>query len=416
MWHYKKKLFVGVQACSVLVSLYILGGLMTKNKNAPQSKPSLTQPPFVAMLKSFPFDKLNEIIGDKERVAEREILLNGLAEIALNAVIEEPYVPVNSTCRAPKPLDLSKIECTTKQDAFTGKRKTPARIGHMIQFGYDVDTLEIHLHEIYDVVDYIFLIESTISHKGKTKPLVWEMIKKTPRFSKFQDKVVHFIMDDSHLKRNSERSDIFQYENLQEKLRWQYFLEWNEVNRVFKDDDVIGFGDTDEIPSRENIQLLKHCVLRDGKVDIGIWFPLGLIDQAFQTDFPVPGHPYTLGDPTFMTIKRAMEQQLYPNRGRGSSGNFLIGGAHFSNYLYAPNLLLKQLSASEYNGGKIPSEFINQGDMKKFAVIPGRTVLLEELDEYDKEVVYFPWFYDCNRDRFPSWERDRSDPRITPLH
>ncbi len=82
---------------------------------------------------------------------------------------------------------------------------------------------------------------------------------------------------------------------------------WNQNNgNYFRDSDIIGFGDTDEIPSRHTIHLLKHCQWRNnGPVDIGIWFPMGLVDQAFRTDFPVPGYPYTLGDPTFWTLRQA---------------------------------------------------------------------------------------------------------------
>ena len=36
----------------------------------------------------------------------------------------------------------------------------------MILFGFEVDTLEIALKEQQDMVDKIFLVESSVSHKG----------------------------------------------------------------------------------------------------------------------------------------------------------------------------------------------------------------------------------------------------------
>ena len=36
----------------------------------------------------------------------------------------------------------------------------------MILFSFEVDTLEISLREIQDVVDHIFIVESSITHRG----------------------------------------------------------------------------------------------------------------------------------------------------------------------------------------------------------------------------------------------------------
>ena len=116
---------------------------------------------------------------------------------------------------------------------------------------------------------------------------------------KFPFLVVHLVIDDSQyaqLNRNEgERDNYWALEALQERLRWEKIKEWNGYTKAFGDDDVIGFGDADEITFRDNIQLLKNCPLKTPSIDIGIWFPFGRMDQAFKSDFPVPGHPYTLG-------------------------------------------------------------------------------------------------------------------------
>ena len=116
---------------------------------------------------------------------------------------------------------------------------------------------------------------------------------------KFSFLVVHLVIDDSQyaqLNRNEgERDNYWALEALQERLRWEKIKEWNSYTKIFGDDDIIGFGDADEITFRDNIQLLKNCPLKASSIDIGIWFPFGRMDQAFKSDFPVPGHPYTLG-------------------------------------------------------------------------------------------------------------------------
>jgi hypothetical protein len=77
------------------------------------------------------------------------------------------------------------------------------------------------------------------------KPLYYEAIKTNPRFKRFNDKIVHFVQDDSHLARGK---DIFSSERSQERLRYDEFMIWNNISGHYPDDAMIGFGDADEIP------------------------------------------------------------------------------------------------------------------------------------------------------------------------
>ena len=53
------------------------------------------------------------------------------------------------------------------QNGLTGQRRhTPARIVLMILFSYEVDVLEIALHEAQDLVDKIVIVEASLSHRG----------------------------------------------------------------------------------------------------------------------------------------------------------------------------------------------------------------------------------------------------------
>ena len=148
-----------------------------------------------------------------------------------------------------------------------------------------MDTLEIHLHELYDVVDHFVIIESTrTNHKHIGKYLMWEQLKRTTRFASFIDKVVHFTLDDaeySHLLSDSDNS-IWEVESRQEQLRWLKLQQLNEHNKLLSDRDLIGFGDADEITSRWNVRLLRNCVQKqpNTSVDIGIWFPFGVENVA----------------------------------------------------------------------------------------------------------------------------------------
>ena len=108
------------------------------------------------------------------------------------------------------------------------------------------------------------------------------------------------VIDDSEYaqtqRKQGDRRNEWALEDLQERLRWEKIKEWNKHTKAFSGNDLIGFGDADEIASRENIQLLKHCPLKSPSIDIGIWFPFGRMNQAFKSDFPISRQfPYTLG-------------------------------------------------------------------------------------------------------------------------
>ena len=62
-------------------------------------------------------------------------------------------------------------------------------------FFNELDILEIRLNTLDSVVDKFILVESTVSHSGKEKPLFYQENKK--RFEKFNHKIVHCIVEDT---------------------------------------------------------------------------------------------------------------------------------------------------------------------------------------------------------------------------
>ena len=85
----------------------------------------------------------------------------------------------------------------------------------MTQFSFEADTLEIMLREQQDLVDFIFIVEGSATHRGVSdvmivliihifclfqvqKPLMWERLKLTPRFSFVNtSRVIHVVVDDA---------------------------------------------------------------------------------------------------------------------------------------------------------------------------------------------------------------------------
>jgi hypothetical protein len=386
---------------------------------------------FTAMAKRLPWD-LFERSSLPESVKTKSLskLTSGLVRFA----IKEPLVAIDEKCQSPLHLpDPVDIDCGKHGAVFQGKRSKPAKIAHMIQFGYDVDVLEIHLREVYDLVDVFFVLESTRTHNRLVaKPLIWELIKDQPRFEIFQDKIVHIVLDDTESEPSGDEGNkMFFLENKQEGIRFEKFLQWNaHRGNLFGDDDIVGFGDTDKVPWRNNLQLLKFCQPMKEEIDIGIWFPMGTLDNAFRSDWPVPDHPFTLGDPTFYTVRGALAAQKagkVVSRNRGRSGSFLLGGMHMTRHRYLPFLVLESITCSECSGWK-PSllhklkkqltiepikkteEYWDDINLEPFIYRTHPVTMLGNEAELIRKV---PWFLSCNPKRYPYWWGEH-DTRLGP--
>lgn len=106
-------------------------------------------------------------------------------------------------------------------------------------FFNELDLLEIRLNVLNDVVDKFVLVEATKTHAGQDKPLYFEENK--ARFEKFNDKIIHIIIDDY-----PEYETSWTYENHQRNCITRGLVEC-------KDEDIILISDLDEIPNPEII-------------------------------------------------------------------------------------------------------------------------------------------------------------------
>jgi hypothetical protein len=208
---------------------------------------------------------------------------------------------------------------------------------------------------------------------------------------------------------------------VQTKLRFEKFLQWNSKQEIpFTDDDVIGFGDADEIASRDNVELLKHCRIKGDVLDIGTWFVVGSLNYAFKSDAPIPGYPYSFGDPSFYTFKYAKSKRdmgLLVTRNRGSSGSWLLGGIHMTSFTYIPYMIVKMFICNECGvrnpkSGRLISNVMRSDDLKvmntfwraqMFSYQTGRLVNVTDLNDDEKQVVVVPWFLKHNPNRYPYW-------------
>ena len=108
-------------------------------------------------------------------------------------------------------------------------------------FFNELDLLEIRLNELNAYVDRFVLVEATLTHQGKPKPL--HFAENKARFEKFLPKLIHVVVD--------------QYPERTDDSAWVYEKhQRNSIANGLKDcksGDVIMVSDVDEIPRPEKI-------------------------------------------------------------------------------------------------------------------------------------------------------------------
>lgn len=145
------------------------------------------------MSKSVDWNQFKSFIKSKNEDGYIKIVRT-ILDTSIPFLLIEPIAPIIDTC-IPPPIQA---DCSKFPKTFQKRRNTPVKLAHFIQLGFDVDSLEIQLNELFGVADKLFIIESTIAqYKFSQKPLIWELLSRTPRFKKFINFVVHFVIDDA---------------------------------------------------------------------------------------------------------------------------------------------------------------------------------------------------------------------------
>ncbi len=72
--------------------------------------------------------------------------------------------------------------------------KPKRRIFDCFCFFNELDMLDLRLSELHEFVDYFVLVEATFTHTGEPKPL--HFADNRARFSRYEDKIIHIVVDD----------------------------------------------------------------------------------------------------------------------------------------------------------------------------------------------------------------------------
>jgi beta-1,4-mannosyl-glycoprotein beta-1,4-N-acetylglucosaminyltransferase len=153
------------------------------------------------------------------------------------------------------------------------------KIYDCFNFFNELDILEIRLNELYDIVDYFVIVESSVTHSGENKPFYFDENK--DRFSKFLDKIINFKIintpndfinltptDDNELIKINEYiiNQTNRFNRYSQPDYGRDFFQKESVRRALincEDNDLILISDADEIPNQQILKNIKNLDLEN---------------------------------------------------------------------------------------------------------------------------------------------------------
>ncbi len=126
----------------------------------------------------------------------------------------------------------------------------------------ELDLLNYRLEILNDYIDYFILVESTHTFTGKPKPLYYNENKE--KFAKFNDKIIHIVVDDFPYKQPN-INFVFNHQWKNEYFQRNCIVRGLQLlqssKQTFKNEDVILTSDIDEIPDPNILLKIKNNTL-----------------------------------------------------------------------------------------------------------------------------------------------------------
>lgn len=180
-----------------------------------------------------------------------------------------------------RPLKLSwtppRFSCSAKTPA---RRGAPPRLIDVVLFSYELDLLELRMHELNASVDVFVVVEAPVTHRGVSKPLVFA--EHARRFAAFASKTVHVVVSRATLhgplqEATRAKWDEEQFYPIQIALQQEA---WAAATAHVHDAarDLLILADVDEIPGAALLHELKWCEHRRG-------LPLLLYSDFYRFSF-----------------------------------------------------------------------------------------------------------------------------------
>jgi len=168
----------------------------------------------------------------------------------------------------------------------------------------EFDLLECRLEYLDDVVDYFIIVEADHTFSGIPKD--FGFIKNFQRYSKYIDKILYFPIHIDKKKfgfdKNYTTEELSDFNiGPQWKVEWFHRQKFDQILRLFDVEDIVIFGDLDEIPNKDRIkeveELFKNGIRLVGLSQIpfyynfnqrveGLWFaPYIASNSLIRTEY-----------------------------------------------------------------------------------------------------------------------------------
>ena len=160
--------------------------------------------------------------------------------IRCNRLLDAGYTILSEESYLIDPLFLKKDNLKFKKfDEIL--KLTKLKIVDCFTFYNELELLEYRLNLLYNIVDYFILVEATLTHVGKPKELYYNKNKKL--FEKWNDKIIHIIVDDFPF--NEQTIDCLKNDQWKNEK-----FQRNCITRGLKkiNTDFLILSDVDEIP------------------------------------------------------------------------------------------------------------------------------------------------------------------------
>ena len=279
--------------------------------------------------------------------------------------------------------------------------------------------LDFRLNYLYDLVDQFIIVESSYTHSGKKRKLIFDINK----FSKFKNKINYIVLDD-------EPKELFEIDGKEtyNKKNSKYILnalkrenfQRNHIAKGLKSaspNDIIIISDVDEIPNLEknNIKNIKNKILLFNQKFFYYKFNLKL--QSFNWYGSKACRKSSLISPQWL---RNIKSKKYPFwrldtifSNTKYQDIFFIndGGWHFSNMKTAEDIEKKMstyLHHREYDLNPLGTNKIKEIMRNKKAIYNLRADM--KMDKFDNtqnlvvtNISELPPYIQNNLDKYKDW-------------
>ena len=187
----------------------------------------------------------------------------------------------------------------------------------MLLEGPELELLEVRLHELSDTVERFILVEGQRNMHGRRKPSFFAEQRDSPRFAKYRQKLLHYVVPEEAYKQPDGR-EIFPsvIDRLHRtEMRAAVQLAGAEVG------DVVLTGNVNEIPSATSLGLFVGCTGWPSNATT-----VGLLLEPFVFSFGFGLHAGAAGSGAMARISEYTEGRQAAAFSRGSIGRLESGG------------------------------------------------------------------------------------------